>query len=69
MTSMKNKIFPDWDSIALITLELATDEIQTVNDMPTYSIPFLLNDFAGNVGMLWGIAFFDLLPKRNGGKR
>ncbi len=56
------KIFPNWDPTGLLTLELATDEIQTVSETPAYSIQFLLNDFAGNVGMLLGTSLFGLLP-------
>ncbi len=66
-TSAKNKYFPDWDSIGFVTLTLATDEIQTIKDKPAFSIQALLNDFAGNSGMLLGISILDILLSRGTG--
>ena len=47
--------------MAFVTFELSTNEIQTVKDMPAFTVQALLNDFAGNSGMLLGISILDLL--------
>ncbi len=48
------------DIAVILTIELSTDEIQTISDEPAFTIQALLNDLAGNSGMLLGISILDL---------
>ncbi len=54
------------DYLASLTLELTTDEVETSEEVPAYSLLQLAGKINGNFGMYFGSALFHLQYSRYG---
>ncbi len=52
------------DSVGTLTLELSTDDIEKVIEVPADSWLSLAGNIVGNIGMCFGFSVFRLRPSR-----
>ncbi len=68
-TSTEEKLTPSWKVQGILTLQLATDDIVTVQEVPAHTLQALLSDFSGTTGMLLGFSFYSLFfSKKTAGR-
>ncbi len=50
----------DSDKASIVTLELSTESIRTLEQAPAYSLQSFLGDIGGNVGIFFGFSIMKL---------
>ncbi len=55
-SSMSIQAFRKLSDFGIITMELSTEDVETIKEVPSYTVFDFLSDVCGNVGMFFGLS-------------